>query len=179
MESSGSRTAKGGSAVTLTDEAGRCVTGSRRRPRFGCTVTVDAGGNMSPDGRAGRSLRRSTWARTSTQQPTGGSSTGLGGWGLKRCAACRQVYETNDRRGVNWTNREGSRFAPAMLASGVSRAFSPPKAYGREDRAGRKSGRSGSGWLPGDDRWARRWGRCRAPHRAGTIREDEGKTMAW
>jgi N-carbamoyl-L-amino-acid hydrolase len=42
---------------------------------------------------------------------------------------------------VNWTNEEGSRFAPAMLASGVyAGVFTPEFAYTREDRDGIKFG---------------------------------------
>ena len=42
---------------------------------------------------------------------------------------------------VNWTNEEGSRFAPAMLASGVyAGVFTQDYAYAREDREGRKFG---------------------------------------
>ncbi|MCB1379178.1 MAG: M20 family metallo-hydrolase, partial [Alphaproteobacteria bacterium] len=38
---------------------------------------------------------------------------------------------------VNWTNEEGSRFAPAMLCSGVyAGVFTPEFAYSREDRNG-------------------------------------------
>ncbi len=39
---------------------------------------------------------------------------------------------------VNWTNEEGARFAPAMLASGVfAGAFTRDFAYSREDRDGK------------------------------------------
>jgi beta-ureidopropionase / N-carbamoyl-L-amino-acid hydrolase len=42
---------------------------------------------------------------------------------------------------VNWTNEEGSRFAPAMLCSGVyAGVFTPEFAYSREDRQGIKLG---------------------------------------
>jgi beta-ureidopropionase / N-carbamoyl-L-amino-acid hydrolase len=51
-------------------------------------------------------------------------------------------YETNAPiMIVNWTNEEGSRFAPAMLCSGVyAGVFTPEFAYSREDRAGIKLG---------------------------------------
>jgi beta-ureidopropionase / N-carbamoyl-L-amino-acid hydrolase len=47
-------------------------------------------------------------------------------------------YETNAPvMLVNWTNEEGSRFAPAMLCSGVyAGVFTPEYAYAREDRDG-------------------------------------------
>jgi len=42
---------------------------------------------------------------------------------------------------VNWTNEEGSRFAPAMLCSGVyAGVFTPEYAWSREDRSGIKLG---------------------------------------
>jgi N-carbamoyl-L-amino-acid hydrolase len=42
---------------------------------------------------------------------------------------------------VNWTNEEGSRFAPAMLASGVfAGVFTPDFAYARTDRDGKSFG---------------------------------------
>ena len=42
---------------------------------------------------------------------------------------------------VNWTNEEGSRFAPAMLGSGVfAGVFSRDYAYAREDRDGKTFG---------------------------------------
>ena len=51
-------------------------------------------------------------------------------------------YETNaPMMIVNWTNEEGSRFAPAMLCSGVyAGVFTPEFAYSREDRHGIKLG---------------------------------------
>src|SRR5262249_53760087 len=49
-----------------------------------------------------------------------------------------QGYETNAPvEIVNWTNEEGSRYAPAMLASGVfAGVFTPQYAYERTDRDG-------------------------------------------
>ncbi len=42
---------------------------------------------------------------------------------------------------ANWTNEEGSRFAPAMLCSGVyAGVFTPEFAYSREDRDGKTLG---------------------------------------
>ena len=51
-------------------------------------------------------------------------------------------YETNAPvMIVNWTNEEGSRFAPAMLCSGVyAGVFTHEFAYRREDRQGIKLG---------------------------------------
>jgi len=51
-------------------------------------------------------------------------------------------YETNAPIMIaNWTNEEGSRFAPAMLCSGVyAGVFTPEFAWSREDRSGIKLG---------------------------------------
>jgi N-carbamoyl-L-amino-acid hydrolase len=51
-------------------------------------------------------------------------------------------YETNAAvEVINWTNEEGSRFAPAMLASGVfAGVFDRAYAYGRADRDGKRFG---------------------------------------
>jgi N-carbamoyl-L-amino-acid hydrolase len=78
-------------------------------------------------------------------QPTGGKFDGVLGV-LGALEALRTLvdmgYETNAPiMIVNWTNEEGSRFAPAMLASGVyAGVFTPDFAYGREDRQGIKFG---------------------------------------
>jgi N-carbamoyl-L-amino-acid hydrolase len=53
-----------------------------------------------------------------------------------------QGYETNAPiEVIDWTNEEGSRFAPAMLSSGVfAGVFDTAYAYAREDREGRHFG---------------------------------------
>jgi beta-ureidopropionase / N-carbamoyl-L-amino-acid hydrolase len=78
-------------------------------------------------------------------QPTGGKFDGVLGV-LGALEAMRTMvdlgYETNAPiMIVNWTNEEGSRFAPAMLCSGVyAGVFTPDFAYTREDRQGTKLG---------------------------------------
>ena len=70
-------------------------------------------------------------------QPTGGKFDGVLGV-LGALEAMRTLhatgYETNAPiEIVNWTNEEGSRFAPAMLASGVfAGVFTPDYAYSRD-----------------------------------------------
>src|SRR2546423_9854855 len=72
-------------------------------------------------------------------QPTGGKFDGVLGV-LGALEAMRTLhesgYETNaPLEVVNWTNEEGSRFAPAMLASGVfAGAFTADFANSRADR---------------------------------------------
>ena len=52
-----------------------------------------------------------------------------------------QVTTTRPLELVNWTNEEGVRFEPAMIASGaVSGRFTPEYVYGRTDRAGARFG---------------------------------------
>ena len=78
-------------------------------------------------------------------QPTGGKFDGVLGV-LGALEALRTLvdmgYETNAPVMIaNWTNEEGSRFAPAMLCSGVyAGVFTTDYAYSREDRNGIRFG---------------------------------------
>ncbi len=113
---------------------------------LGCTVTVDAVGNMFAR-RPGRNDALPPIAMGShlDTQPTGGKFDGVLGV-LGALEALRTMvaagYETNAPiEIINWTNEEGSRFAPAMLASGVfAGVFTPEYAYSREDREGKRFG---------------------------------------
>jgi N-carbamoyl-L-amino-acid hydrolase len=112
----------------------------------GCTVTVDALGNIFAR-RSGRDDTLPPIAMGShlDTQPTGGKYDGIIG-----VLAGLEVLRTLNDSGiateaplevVDWTNEEGSRFAPAMLASGVfAGAFRPDYAYAREDRDGVRFG---------------------------------------
>jgi N-carbamoyl-L-amino-acid hydrolase len=78
-------------------------------------------------------------------QPTGGKFDGILGVlsGLELLRTLHDTgYETNAPiEVINWTNEEGSRFAPAMLASGVfAGVFTKDYAYSREDRDGLRFG---------------------------------------
>jgi N-carbamoyl-L-amino-acid hydrolase len=78
-------------------------------------------------------------------QPTGGKFDGVAGVlsGLEVLRTLHDLaYETDHPvMVVNWTNEEGSRFSPAMMASGVwAGAFARDYAYGRMDRDGKKFG---------------------------------------
>jgi N-carbamoyl-L-amino-acid hydrolase len=114
--------------------------------KLGCAVRIDSCGNMF----ATRPGRRSDLAPIAMgshldTQPTGGKFDGVLGV-LGALEAMRTMvdmgYETNaPTMIVNWTNEEGSRFAPAMLCSGVyAGVFTPDFAYTREDRQGVKFG---------------------------------------
>ena len=78
-------------------------------------------------------------------QPTGGKFDGILGV-IGAVEAMKTLvtagYETNAPiEVVDWANEEGSRFAPAMLASGVfAGVFTPEYAWEREDRQGVKYG---------------------------------------
>ena len=114
--------------------------------KLGCAVVVDEVGNMFAT-RPGRRKDLAPIAMGShlDTQPTGGKFDGVLGV-LGALEAMRTLvdmgYETNAPvMIVNWTNEEGSRFAPAMLCSGVyAGVFTADFAYGREDRNGIKLG---------------------------------------
>jgi beta-ureidopropionase / N-carbamoyl-L-amino-acid hydrolase len=114
--------------------------------QLGCKVEVDEVGNMFAT-RPGRSKDIAPIAMGShlDTQPTGGKFDGVLGV-LGALEAMRTLvdmsYETNAPIMIaNWTNEEGSRFAPAMLCSGVyAGVFTPDFAWSREDRSGIKLG---------------------------------------
>src|SRR5499433_3224442 len=109
---------------------------------LGCTVTVDDMGAMFAR-RPGQRNDIPPIAMGShlDTQPTGGKFDGVLGV-LGALEALRTMvqagYETYAPiEVINWTNEEGSRFAPAMLASGTfARVFERDWAAARRDRAG-------------------------------------------
>ncbi|MEW9306160.1 Zn-dependent hydrolase [Labrys neptuniae] len=137
-------TAKGGiKRLTLSDEDRQVRDWFKAQcEALGCTVSVDEVGNMFAV-RPGRNNELPPIAMGShlDTQPTGGKFDGVLGV-LGALEAMRtlheQGYETNAPvEIINWTNEEGSRFAPAMLASGVfAGVFTPDYAYERLDRDG-------------------------------------------
>jgi N-carbamoyl-L-amino-acid hydrolase len=132
--------------------------------KLGCTVEVDEVGNMFAT-RPGKRKDMAPIAMGShlDTQPTGGKFDGVLGV-LGALEAMRTLvdmgYETNAPIMIaNWTNEEGSRFAPAMLCSGVyAGVFTPDFAWSREDRQGIKLG----------DELIRIG--YRGPHKAGSIK---------
>jgi beta-ureidopropionase / N-carbamoyl-L-amino-acid hydrolase len=114
--------------------------------KLGCTVEVDEVGNMFATrlGKRNDILPIAMGSHLDTQ-PTGGKFDGVLGV-LGALEVLRTLvdigYESNaPLMIVNWTNEEGSRFAPAMLCSGVyAGVFTPDYAYSREDRNGIKLG---------------------------------------
>jgi beta-ureidopropionase / N-carbamoyl-L-amino-acid hydrolase len=141
-------TPKGGcNRQTLTDldREGRDLL-KRWCVEAGLTVTVDEMGNMFAR-RPGRrdDLPPVALGSHLDTQPTGGKYDGVLG-----VLAGLEVVRTLNDAGlqterpivvVNWTNEEGTRFAPAMLSSGVfGGAFTRDYAYARTDREGRTFG---------------------------------------
>ncbi|KQW20994.1 Zn-dependent hydrolase [Afipia sp. Root123D2] len=141
-------TPKGGiNRQTLTDEdrkvrdwfAAACTDA-------GCAVSVDSLGNMFAR-RPGRdnSLPPICIGSHLDTQPTGGKFDGVLGVlaGLEVLRSLNDAgYETTAPiEVVNWTNEEGARFSPAMLASGVfAGVFSAEYAQSRVDQDGVKFG---------------------------------------
>jgi len=141
-------TPKGGiKRLTVSDEDKRVRDWFKAEcEKLGCVVEVDEVGNMF----ATRQGKRKDLAPIALgshldTQPTGGKFDGVLGV-LGALEALRTLvdmgYETNAPiMIVNWTNEEGSRFAPAMLCSGVyAGVFTSDYAYSREDRQGIKLG---------------------------------------
>ena len=112
----------------------------------GCTVEIDQMGSIFAH-RPGRNpdLPPVMIGSHLDSQPTGGKFDGVYG-----VLAGFEVIETLNDHGiqtempievVSWTNEEGARFAPAMIASGVfAGEFSLDYAYAREDKDGFKLG---------------------------------------
>src|SRR3712207_314493 len=181
-------TAKGGiKRLTLTDDDKRVRDWFKAQAEaLGCTVTVDEVGNMFArrPGRDNDLLPIAMGSHLDTQ-PTGGKFDGVLGV-LGALEAMRTLvemgYETNAPvEVVNWTNEEGSRFAPAMLASGVyAGVFTPDYAYAREDREGKRFGDELEriGYRGTEKAGAHKLGALFELHiEQGPILEDEGKMI--
>lgn len=119
-------TAKGGVcrlALTDLDREGRDLFVAWAKAA-GCTIKVDRMGNVFAR-RAGRddSLAPVITGSHADSQPTGGRFDGiygvLGGLEVIRSLNDHQIETDRPIEVVIWTNEEGSRFAPAMVASGV------------------------------------------------------------
>ncbi len=141
-------TPKGGiKRLTVSDEDKRVRDWFKDEcEKLGCSVKVDEVGNMFAvrPGKRSDILPIAMGSHLDTQ-PTGGKFDGVLGV-LGPLEVMRTLvdmgYESNaPLMIVNWTNEEGSRFAPAMLCSGVyAGVFTPEFAWSREDRQGIKLG---------------------------------------
>ncbi|MBB2167753.1 M20 family metallo-hydrolase [Gluconacetobacter aggeris] len=113
---------------------------------LGCTVSHDSMGNQFAR-RPGRDadLPPITMGSHLDTQPTGGKFDGivgvLGGLAVLRALHASGFETRHPIELINWTNEEGARFAPAMLASGVfAGIFTEQEALDRTDRDGIRFG---------------------------------------
>jgi beta-ureidopropionase / N-carbamoyl-L-amino-acid hydrolase len=141
-------TPKGGcKRLTLTDldKQGRDLF-TRWCEAAGCTVKVDRMGNMfarRPGSDA--SLPPVMMGSHLDTQPTGGKFDGvlgvLGALEVVRSLNDLNVQTKHPIEIANWTNEEGSRFAPAMVSSGVfAGVYTEDFAYSRLDPEGKALG---------------------------------------
>jgi N-carbamoyl-L-amino-acid hydrolase len=112
----------------------------------GCTMGVDTMGNMFArrEGTDPDALPVYVGSHLDTQ-PTGGKYDGvlgvLSGLEIIRTMNDLDIKTKHPIVVTNWTNEEGTRFAPAMLASGVFAGMHTQDwAYDREDAEGKKFG---------------------------------------
>jgi beta-ureidopropionase / N-carbamoyl-L-amino-acid hydrolase len=136
-------TPKGGICrLTLTD-LDRQVRGwfKARAEKLGCRVTVDDMGAMFARREGTADVPPIVFGSHLDTQPTGGRFDGVLGV-LGALEALRTLVEAGYEtyapiEVVNWTNEEGSRFAPAMVSSGVfGKAIAKDWAQSRQDRDG-------------------------------------------
>ena len=141
-------TQKGGSkrlALTDLDKEGRDLF-VRWCKEAGCTVSVDRMGNIFARRRGRRDdLPPVVTGSHLDTQPTGGKFDGVYGVlaGLEVIRTLNDFgYETDAPVEVSvWTNEEGSRFAPAMVASGVfAGVFTEEYGHSRADLEGKTIG---------------------------------------
>ncbi len=187
MAKIGPGVAGGNNRQTLTDEdsAGRhlfqdwCLAA-------GCTMGVDSMGNMFAQ-RAGTdpdALPVYVGSHLDTQ-PTGGKYDGvlgvLGGLEIIRTLNDLDIKTKHPIVVTNWTNEEGTRYAPAMLASGVFAGMHTQDwAYGIKDAQGKTFGDELKriGWQGDEEVGARKMHAFFELHiEQGPILEAEGKEI--
>ncbi len=147
MAKIGPGVAGGNNRQTLTDEdaVGRELFQKWCRDA-GLTMGLDTMGNMFArrEGADVNALPVMVGSHLDTQ-PTGGKYDGvlgvLSGLEIIRTLNDLDIKTKHPIEVVNWTNEEGTRFAPPMLASGVFAKMHTEKwAYNREDSEGKKFG---------------------------------------
>ncbi len=147
MAKIGPGVAGGNNRQTLTDEDGE---GRHLFKKWcedaGCTMGLDTMGNMFArrEGTDPDALPVYVGSHLDTQ-PTGGKYDGvlgvLGGLEIIRTMNDLDIKTKHPIVVTNWTNEEGTRFAPAMLASGVFAGMHTEDwAYDRKDAEGHKFG---------------------------------------
>ncbi|WP_444665703.1 Zn-dependent hydrolase [Cereibacter changlensis] len=179
--------AGGNNRQTLTDAdaEGRALF-QRWCEDAGCSMGVDTMGNMfaTRPGTDPEALPVYMGSHLDTQ-PTGGKYDGV----LGVLGALEVVRSLNDL-GIrtkhpivvtNWTNEEGARFAPAMLASGVFAGLhTQDYAYARTDAEGKSFGDELKriGWVGDEEVGARKMHAMLELHiEQGPILEAEGKEI--
>ena len=154
----------------------------------GCTMGLDTMGNIfaTRPGTDPEALPVYVGSHLDTQ-PTGGKYDGvlgvLGGLEIIRTLNDLGIETKHPIVVTNWTNEEGTRFAPAMLASGVfAGVHEQDWAYDREDAKGKKFGDELAriGWK-GDEEVGSRKDKMKAFFELhieqGPILEAEGKDI--
>ena len=187
MAKIGPGVAGGNNRQTLTDED------SEGRQLFldwckaaGCTMGLDQMGNMFArrEGTDPEALPVYVGSHLDTQ-PTGGKYDGvlgvLGGLEILRTMNDLDIKTKHPIVVVNWTNEEGTRFAPAMLSSGVfAGVHTQDWAYDRVDAEGKAFGDELQriGWRGDEDVGARKMHAFFELHiEQGPILEAENKQI--
>ena len=187
MAKIGPGVAGGNNRQTVTDEDGE------GRELFknwceaaGCTMGLDQMGNMFArrEGTDPDALPVYVGSHLDTQ-PTGGKYDGvlgvLGGLEILRTLNDLGIKTKHPIVVTNWTNEEGTRYAPAMLASGVfAGVLDQDWAYDIEDAEGKKFGDELKriGWRGDGEVGARRMRAFFELHiEQGPILEAEGKDI--
>ncbi|CUJ92422.1 N-carbamoyl-L-amino acid hydrolase [Ruegeria denitrificans] len=187
MAKIGPGVAGGNNRQTLTDEdaEGRALF-QKWCEDAGCTMGLDQMGNMFArrEGTDPEALPVYVGSHLDTQ-PTGGKYDGvlgvLGGLEIIRTLNDLDIKTKHPIVATNWTNEEGTRYAPAMLASGVFAGMHTQDwAYDREDAEGKKFGDELNriGWRGDEEVGARKMHAFFELHiEQGPILEAEGKDI--
>ncbi|WP_170528291.1 Zn-dependent hydrolase [Ruegeria arenilitoris] len=187
MAKIGPGVAGGNNRQTLTDEdaEGRALF-QKWCEEAGCTMGLDQMGNMFAmrPGTDPEALPVYVGSHLDTQ-PTGGKYDGvlgvLGALEIIRTLNDLGIKTKHPIVATNWTNEEGTRFAPAMLASGVFAGMHTQDwAYDREDAEGKKFGDELQriGWRGDEEVGARKMHAFFELHiEQGPILEAEGKDI--
>jgi N-carbamoyl-L-amino-acid hydrolase len=187
MAKIGPGVAGGNNRQTLTDaDAGGRALFQTWCEAAGCSMGVDKMGTMFArrDGTDPDALPVYVGSHLDTQ-PTGGKYDGvlgvLGGLEIVRTLNDLGIKTRHPIVVTNWTNEEGTRFAPAMLASGVFAGMHELDwAYGRQDAEGKAFGDELKriGWAGDEEVGARKMHAFFELHiEQGPILEAEGKEI--
>ncbi|NOE33149.1 MULTISPECIES: Zn-dependent hydrolase [unclassified Ruegeria] len=187
MAKIGPGVAGGNNRQTLTDEdaEGRALF-QKWCEEAGCSMGLDQMGNMFAhrEGADPDALPVYVGSHLDTQ-PTGGKYDGvlgvLGGLEIIRTLNDLGIKTKHPIVATNWTNEEGTRYAPAMLSSGVFAGMHTQDwAYDREDAEGKKFGDELNriGWRGDEEVGARKMHAFFELHiEQGPILEAEGKDI--